>query len=139
MNILLYIICLCNYFIPARPELELKGLDKVTEGETLHLYCKETGYPLSAISWYKDGIEISKTDARHNFMSYDNVENGHFVLYSVTATDTGNYECKEVSDTVEPTKSSLFVTVKSTYLCYMVVFFLMPTTKVRLCECECRL
>ena len=94
----------------------IEGQTQIKSGDTLHLYCKVSGYPIPVIEWYRDGDVIVKDDTRTNFLPYGVIPNGHFILFNVHDTDRGIYECKGSSVQFEPVKSSTFLKVKGNKL-----------------------
>jgi hypothetical protein len=48
----------------------IEGQTQIKSGDTLHLYCKVSGYPIPVIEWYRDGDVIVKDDTRTNFLPY---------------------------------------------------------------------
>jgi hypothetical protein len=90
----------------------IEGQTQIKSGDTLHLYCKVSGYPIPVIEWYRDDELIVKDDTRTNFLPYGDIPNGHLILFNVHDTDRGIYECKGSSVQFEPVKSSTFFKVK---------------------------
>jgi len=109
------------YLFVAQPEIMIEGQTQIKSGDTLHMYCKVSGYPLPVIEWYRDGEVIVKDDTRTNFLPHGDIPNGHLVLFNVHDTDRGIYECKSSSVQFEPVKSSTFIEVKGT-ICNVLLY-----------------
>ncbi|XP_063441794.1 hemicentin-1-like [Mytilus trossulus] len=101
--------------VNSKPTITLEGQKEVKSGDTLHLYCKVTGYPVPTIAWYKDDNPITGGD-RFNFLPYDEAQKGHFVLFDINSSDKGKYQCRGTTAESEFVESFLFITVKGNLL-----------------------
>lgn len=101
--------------VNAKPTITLEGQKEVKHGDTLHLYCKVSGYPVPTISWYKDDNPITGGD-RYNFLPYDDTQKGHFVLFDINSGDKGKYQCRGTSAEFESIESVLSIRVKGNLL-----------------------
>ena len=88
----------------------------LSEGESLHLYCKISGYPRPHITWYKDGQLLEGADERVTFLPYDGMENGHLIVFNVNENEAGRYVCKAVTDIFPPSSSALEVKISGDFL-----------------------
>jgi hypothetical protein len=72
---------------------------------------KVTGYPLPAITWFKDDTQLTE-DARHKFYADDD---GFFALTidPVKVEDTGHYSCVATNEYGQATTSAFFRVVRS--------------------------
>ncbi|KAK3107885.1 hypothetical protein FSP39_024404 [Pinctada imbricata] len=100
--------------IHAPPNASVEGQKILYSGDSLHLYCKTTGYPKPYIVWMKNGETLTETGSRITLLPYDGMDNGHLIVFNVNENEAGQYICKAVSEDFPPSTSSLEVKVTDT-------------------------
>ena len=92
----------------------LDGMKTINVGDSLHLYCKTTGYPTPSIVWKKNGLSLSELSSRVTFLPYGGLDNGHLVVFDVSGSEAGEYTCEAESEYFNSATSRLKVEVKGT-------------------------
>mgnify|MGYP000215227766 CR=1 FL=1 len=72
----------------------------VIQGDKLELTCDVYGYPPPDVIWFKDGVQLKKTDL-YTFHTYKNMTNGQLTVPTMDSDDEGNYSCT-ANNSVEP-------------------------------------
>ena len=90
----------------------------INVGDSLHLYCKTTGYPTPSIVWKKNGLSLSELSSRVTFLPYGGLDNGHLVVFDVSGSEAGEYTCEAESEYFNSATSRLKVEVKGTSQIY---------------------
>nr|XP_022328496.1 hemicentin-1-like isoform X1 [Crassostrea virginica] len=98
--------------IYAPPKTMLDGMKTINVGDSLHLYCKTTGYPTPSIVWKKNGLSLSELSSRVTFLPYGGLDNGHLVVFDVSGSEAGEYTCEAESEYFNSATSRLKVEVK---------------------------
>ncbi|XP_061189328.1 hemicentin-1-like [Saccostrea echinata] len=102
--------------IYAPPRTMIDGMKTINVGDSLHMYCKTSGYPPPSIVWKKNHKSLSELSSRVTFLPYGGLENGHLVVFDVSGSEAGEYTCEAKSDYFKSAESRLQVEVKEVSL-----------------------
>ncbi|XP_062579653.1 hemicentin-2-like isoform X2 [Saccostrea cucullata] len=102
--------------IYAPPRTMIDGMKTINVGDSLHMYCKTSGYPPPSIVWKKNQKSLSELASRVTFLPYGGLENGHLVVFDVSGSEAGEYTCEAKSDYFKSAESRLQVEVKEVSL-----------------------
>ncbi|XP_069958180.1 roundabout homolog 3-like [Cherax quadricarinatus] len=85
----------------------------VTEGEDVYFECEvASNPPPHAITWYKDGLEVT-----HNLRGGVLVSNNNLVLQMVRRTSAGNYTCAATNTLATTTSNIMVLDIKYLPVC----------------------
>ncbi|XP_048777557.2 uncharacterized protein LOC125681473 isoform X2 [Ostrea edulis] len=102
--------------IYAPPKTIIDGMKTINVGDSLHVYCKTSGYPTPSVVWKKNGMSLSELSSRVTFLPYGGLDNGHLVVFDVSGGEAGEYTCEAKSNYFKSAESRLQVDVKEVSL-----------------------